>query len=146
MDLGEQLAHDCAVSQMALAPDEGMKTFLAGQAKQEARHAVAFQWAIRWLSTRTRQAPLISKHMNQYRQLLMAAIERQDFAESLLAEQIILEGLGEAILQRLETGLANRNAPCRDYAGFSSIKRRPTTPLAFVLWNGWRLTWCALST
>ena len=54
---------------------------------------------------------LISKHMNQYRQLVEAAIVRQDFAETLLAEQIILEGLGEAILKKIELGLVKRGAP-----------------------------------
>jgi len=111
MDLGEQLAHDCAKAQAELAPNNSMQTFLDSQARQEGRHALIFQWAIRWLTPRTTRPPLVSKHMSQYRQLLMVAIKEQNFAESLLAEQIILEGLGEAILGRLETGLANRKAP-----------------------------------
>lgn len=111
LDLGEQLAHDCAKAQVALASDTRMQTFLAGQAKQEGRHALAFQWTIRWLSPRTPRSPLISLHMTQYRRLLMAAVEQRDFAGSLIGEQIILEGLGEAILQRMETGLTKRKAP-----------------------------------
>ena len=39
MELGEQLAHDCAQTQCALAPERGMQTFLAGQARQEGYHA-----------------------------------------------------------------------------------------------------------
>jgi hypothetical protein len=39
------------------------------------------------------------------------ALRRRDFAETLMGEQIILEGLGEAILARIEEGLAKRNAP-----------------------------------
>ena len=35
MELGEQLAHDCAQTQCALVPERGMQTFLAGQARQE---------------------------------------------------------------------------------------------------------------
>lgn len=111
MVLGEQLAHDCAKSQVTLAREPAMQTFLAGQGRQEGRHALIFQWAIRCLTPRAPQSALISEQMNQYRRLLMAAIERQDFAESLLAEQLILEGLGEAILQRLEAGLLKRKAP-----------------------------------
>jgi hypothetical protein len=111
MVLGEQLAHDCAKSQVTLAREPGAKTFLAGQSKQEGRHAVVFQWAIHWLAPRAARSALMAKQMNHYRGLLLAAIERGDFAESLLAEQIILEGLGEAILQRLEAGLRKRNAP-----------------------------------
>ena len=114
MELGEQLAHDCAQTQCALAPERGMQTFLAGQARQEGYHAIAFQGAIRWLTPKTHQPSPVSDHMNQYRKLLEAAIARQDFVETLLAEQIILEGLGEAILKKLEAGLVKRGAPfCR---------------------------------
>lgn len=111
LDLGEQLAHDCANAQVELVSDHRMKVFLAGQAKQEGRHALAFQLAIRWLSPRAMNSPLVSGHMNRYRHLIMGAVERRNFPESLLGEQIILEGLGEAILQRMETGLAKRKAP-----------------------------------
>lgn len=111
MVLGEQLAHDCVTSQVTLAREPGAQTFLAGQSRQEGRHAVVFQWAIHWLTPRAPRSALIFEQMNRYRRLLMAAIERRDFAESLLAEQIILEGLGEAILQRLEAGLKKRRAP-----------------------------------
>jgi len=111
LDLGEQLAHDCANAQVELVSDHRMKAFLAGQAKQEGRHALAFQLAIRWLTPRASHSPPVSRHMNHYRHLIMAAVERRNFPESLLGEQIILEGLGEAILQRMETGLAKRKAP-----------------------------------
>ena len=101
MELGEQLAHDCAQMQCALATERGMQTFLLGQARQEGYHALAFQGAIRWLTPKSSQSSSISNHMNQYRQLVEEAIVRQDFAETLLAEQIILEGLGEAILKKI---------------------------------------------
>ncbi|MDR4459569.1 MAG: ferritin-like domain-containing protein [Nitrospirales bacterium] len=113
MVLGEQLAHDCAKAQATLVRGPGLQRFLASQAKQEGRHAVVFQWAIQWLAPRGPQSLVISHQMNQYRRLLMTALTRGDVAESLLAEQIILEGLGQAILQRLETGLAKRKAPFR---------------------------------
>ncbi|MBA3964230.1 MAG: long-chain fatty aldehyde decarbonylase [Nitrospirales bacterium] len=113
MVLGEQLAHDCAKGQATLVREPGMQRFLAGQAKQEGRHAVVFQWAIRWLAPRGPQSLVISDQMNQYRRLLTSALTRGDVVESLLAEQIILEGLGQAILQRLETGLLKRDAPFR---------------------------------
>ncbi len=113
MVLGEQLAHDCAKAQATLVREPGLQRFLAGQAKQEGRHALVFQWAIRWLAPRGPQSLVISHQMNQYRRLLMTALTRGDVAESLLAEQIILEGLGQAILQRLETGLLKRDAPFR---------------------------------
>ncbi len=111
MVMGEQLAHDCARAQCALTPEPSMQTFLAGQARQEAYHAIVFQGAIRWLTPRSYPTSYISIHLNHYRQLLEAAITRQDFAETLIAEQIILEGLGEAILKKLEAGLIKRGAP-----------------------------------
>lgn len=113
MVLGEQLAHDCANAQATLVREPTMQTFLVGQAKQEGRHALIFQWAIRCLAPRGPQSLVISGQMNQYRRLIMSALTRGDVVESLLAEQIILEGLGQAILQRLETGLLKRNAPFR---------------------------------
>ncbi len=113
MVLGEQMAHDCARAQIHMAPENSMKTFLASQARQERSHAVIFQWAIRCLTSHSPAQSLITERMQPYRQLLEDAIQRQDYAETLLAEQIILEGLGEAILKKLETGLVKRGAPFR---------------------------------
>jgi len=113
MVLGEQLAHDCAQAQVSLTPERGIQTFLAGQSRQEGYHALAFQGAIRWLTPHAKHPSPMSEHMNTYRGLLEAALARKDFAETLLAEQIILEGLGEAILKRMEVGLVKRGAPFR---------------------------------
>ncbi len=113
MELGEHLAHDCAQAQSRLATEPGMQTFLAGQARQEGHHAFVFHGAIRWLAPKTTQPSEIATHMNDYRHLVEAAINRADFAESLVAEQIILEGLGEAILNKIEVGLVKRGAPFR---------------------------------
>ena len=111
MVLGEQLAHDCAEAQVTIAPDHRMKTFLVGQARQEGYHAFIFQGAIRWLTPHPGHPSPMSEHMNAYRDLLEAAITRQDFAETIIGEQIILEGLGETILKRIEAGLVKRGAP-----------------------------------
>jgi hypothetical protein len=48
--------------------------------------------------------------LERYRALIEEAIRRGDWAETLLAEQVILEGLGEAILTRIEQGLMKRGA------------------------------------
>ena len=111
MMLGERLAHDCAKTQISLAPARGMQTFLASQARQEGYHAIAFQGAIRWITPRLLHSPPISEHMNTYREVLKDAIDRQDFAETLVAEQVILEGLGGTILKKIEAGLVKRGAP-----------------------------------
>lgn len=111
IELGEQIAHDCAKAQVSLAPDPRMQKFLLGQARQEGFHAVSFKWAIGWLSPRQVGAVPFMKPLEQYRQRLNAAIQRKDFVESLLAEQIILEGLGEVMLKKIDAGLVKRNAP-----------------------------------
>ncbi len=111
IERGEHLAHDCAQAQAALASESGMQKFLLGQARQERFHAVSFKWAIGWLAPRhVGEVPFL-KPFDQYGQRLQAALQREDFAESLLAEQIILEGLGEALLKKIEAGLIKRKAP-----------------------------------
>jgi hypothetical protein len=108
---GEYLASDCARAQAQLAPDSGMRRFLRSQARQESYHAIVFQSNIAWLAPRHLGTCPLLPPLGQYRVLIEDAIRRGDLAETLMAEQIILEGLGEAILVRIEEGLAKRNAP-----------------------------------
>ena len=110
LEHGERLAHDCAQAQAALAPEPRMRRFLQRQARQEAYHAVVFQGAIAWLTPRHLGTCPLLPPLERYRALLEAAIRERNFAETLMAEQIILEGLGEAILTRIEYGLAKRKA------------------------------------
>jgi hypothetical protein len=108
---GERMAYECAQTQAALAADQGMRRFLLGQAKQEAMHAVVFQGAIAWLAPRhLGDAPFLPA-LEDYRGLLNEALARRDLLETFLAEQVVLEGLGEAILTRIEQGLVKRAAP-----------------------------------
>jgi hypothetical protein len=111
LEHGEQLAHDCARAQAALAPDPRMRKFLLTQARQEAYHALVFQGAIAWLAPRHLGGCPLLLPLERYRGLLEDAIRHGRFGETLMAEQIILEGLGEAILSRIEFGLAKRQAP-----------------------------------
>ncbi len=111
MVLGERLAHECAKTQREITPDKGIKTFLTSQARQEHSHAIIFEWAIRWLTPREPDRLTIAKQMAPYRQRLEGALQEKNLAETLLAEQIILEGMGEAILKKLEAGLVKRGAP-----------------------------------
>lgn len=111
LEYGERLAHDCARAQAVLAPERGMQRFLASQARQEAAHAWVFQGAIAWLAPKHLGDSPFLPALERYRALLDAALQRRDFPETLMAEQIVLEGLGEAILARIEEGLAKRSAP-----------------------------------
>ena len=111
LEYGERMANECANAQAALAPDSGSRRFLLNQARQEAMHAVVFQGAIAWLAPRhLGDAPFLPA-LEEYRRILNDALARQDLLETFLAEQVILEGLGEAILTRIEEGLAKRAAP-----------------------------------
>lgn len=111
LERGERLAHECAGRQALLASDSGSRRFLVGQARQEAGHALVFQGAIAWLAPKhLGDAPFLPP-LETYRKMLDNALDRQDLLETLLAEQVILEGLGEAILTRIEEGLAKRAAP-----------------------------------
>lgn len=114
LEAGERLAHDCAARQARLMAQRGsacdVRT-LFRQSRQEYGHAVIFSGARRWLGTRHRTPSRLLPAFEAYRRRIDDALQRQDVTESLLAEQIILEGLGHAILSRMELGLAKRRAP-----------------------------------
>jgi len=110
LEHGERLAGECAKAQAALAPESGSCRFLLSQARQEAAHAMVFQGAIAWLAPKPLgEAPFLPA-LEEYRRILNDALGREDLLETLLAEQVILEGLGKAILTRIEEGLAKRAA------------------------------------
>jgi hypothetical protein len=110
---GERLANACARAQASLVTDPRERAFLLGQARQEAIHAMVFQTAIAWLAPRYLGNEPVLAPLQEYRKRIFDALSRQDVIESLLAEQVILEGLGEALLNRIESGLVRRAAPFR---------------------------------
>jgi rubrerythrin len=110
VEYGERLAHDCAAAQARLVGTPKAARFLERQARQEAMHAKVFQAAILWLAPRQVGSCPLLPPLERYRTLLDAAMARGDLIESLLAEQVLLEGLGEAILERIEVGLEKRRA------------------------------------
>ncbi|HEV8328396.1 MAG TPA: hypothetical protein VGQ08_13025 [Nitrospiraceae bacterium] len=111
LEHGERLANECAKAQAALAPDSGSRRFLISQARQEAAHALVFQGAIAWIAPGHLGDTPFLPALEEYRRILNDALVRKDLLETFLAEQVILEGLGEAILTRIEEGLAKRTAP-----------------------------------
>ena len=111
LEMGEHLAHDCAKQQATLAPDERARRFLRGQARQESFHAMLFHRVANWLSSGHMNTPKPQKALTSYRARIHEACSRKDFLETILAEQVILESLGEAILRRVEFGMSKRNAP-----------------------------------
>jgi hypothetical protein len=111
LEYGERIAQGCASGQAAEIDDVHAERFLRGQARQEAMHAYVFQGAIAWLAPRHLGDVPFLPALEAYRLKLEDALARGDLYETFLAEQIILEGLGEAILNRIEAGLAKREAP-----------------------------------
>lgn len=111
LEHGEGMAHDCAKAQAALSGDSGTRRFLLSQARQEAMHARVFRGAIAWLAPKhLRDTPFLPA-LEEYRRILNDALARRDLMETFLAEQVVLEGLGEAVLTRIEHGLVKRAAP-----------------------------------
>lgn len=111
LEHGERMAHDCAQTQAALSDDPKTRRFLLSQAKQEAMHARVFQGAIAWLAPKHLRDTPVLPALEEYRRMLNDALACRDLTETFLAEQVVLEGLGEAILSRIEQGLAKRAAP-----------------------------------
>jgi hypothetical protein len=132
---GEYLASHCARAQAQLALDPGMRRFLRSQARQESYHAIVFQANIAWLAPRHLGGCPLLPPLARYRTLIEDAIRRGDFAETLMGEQIILEGLGEAILERIEEGLAKRTPPSSAF-GACYYNKKKRTAAGAARWNG----------
>jgi len=88
-----------------------MSRFLQGQARQEAFHATLFHCATACIAPRHQRRNKYFPPLTEYRATINRAISRKDFLETILAEQVILECLGEATLHKLELGLKKRDAP-----------------------------------
>jgi hypothetical protein len=106
--LGEQLSRDCARGQAKLAPDKAMRRFLLMQARQETFHKRLFEGAILYLAPRGIHRPPSLAPLTKYRQLIEQALHEGNLAETLLAQQVLLEGLGEVLLDRIDQGMTDR--------------------------------------
>ncbi len=115
--LGERLAHDCARAQAALVTEPAMHRFFLTQARQEGFHTKVFHQGILWLTPKgTRHAPPLAP-MNRYRMLIEKALHNGELADTLLAQQVILERMGEVILERISDGMTRRGL------GFTRLRR-----------------------
>lgn len=111
LEHGERMAQDCAARQARLTTESGTRRFLTAQSRQESMHAYVFQGAIAWLAPRHLGDTPVLPALEEYRRILDDALQNGELLDTFLAEQVILEGLGEAILTRIEAGLAKRQAP-----------------------------------
>jgi len=115
--LGEQVAHNCALKQANYTNHKGSRKFLLSQARQENYHRVLFDKAVLTLTPRGAKPTLATKPMLKYQALLDDAIAKNQYAETLLGQQVILEGLGEVVLENIDKGMSNR------MFGFKKIRR-----------------------
>jgi len=115
---GECVAANIAEQQVHLAPDIRARQFLARQARQERFHADVFARAQRWLDRGRSGSASILAPMVQYESLAEASLARADFDESLIALQVILEGLGHVVLTNIDAGLSRRGL------GFARLRRQ----------------------
>lgn len=115
--LGEQLAGDMAARQAARAPAPKLGRFLQTQARQEAFHAVVFQGVIHWLAPRGLRMSPRHLSMERYRGLMESALARDDLTESLLALQVLLEAMGDVVLEAIDAGIERRGL------GFRRLRR-----------------------
>ena len=103
---GEVVAEHVARRQ-SKQTDGRARVFLRGQARQEAFHAHVFTGAIRVLRPKG-AASNCEREMARYRQLLDDALDRGDFAETLVGQQVVLEALGEVLLTAIDQGIERR--------------------------------------
>lgn len=106
---GERLAETCAMRQAALTPQVGMKRFLRAQSRQEALHASVFEKAATWLAPARKSTQPELAAMQRYRAEIDAALNAGDLGETLIAQQVILEGLGEVVLRNIAAGIVRRH-------------------------------------
>ena len=115
--LGEQVAHDCARAQTKIVTDSAMRRFLRAQVRQEAFHTKVFECGVLWLVPRgIRRCPALAP-MNAYRRRLEETLGDGNFAETLLAQQVLLEGLGDVVFNRINQGMTDRGL------GFTRLRR-----------------------
>ena len=115
--LGERLAEEGANRQVRLTSRPDMQRFFRQQAAQERLHRIVFENASAFL------APRGNAHMHrfesfvQFERLMQSACKRQDLPETLLAQQVVLEGLGDVVLERIDEGMTERGM------SFSALRR-----------------------
>jgi len=112
---GERVAQTGAMRQARIAPSVRAARFLRSQARHEALHARIFDVAALALG-----APVLCLPACPYAAFdtrLAADAGRGDYPATLVGTQLVLEALGEILLERLEIGLVKHGA------GFVRLRR-----------------------
>ena len=126
-------ANECAKAQAALAMDSGFLMLSPQSGSTRSCACFGVSALIAWLAPRhLGDAPFLPA-IEEYRRILNAALARQDLLDTLLAEQVILEGLGEVILTRIEEGLIKRAAPFGPSATDLTSTRRSSSRIRLAM-------------
>ncbi|MEO5764019.1 MAG: hypothetical protein ABIR52_01815 [Casimicrobiaceae bacterium] len=112
---GERVAQRATALQAALAPDAHALRFHRTQARHEALHARVFDVFARSLGVPPLAFP--DDPYARYLRHVAEACGRGDYPETLIGTQVVLEALGDALLERLDAGLTRRGA------GFGRLRR-----------------------
>lgn len=102
---GERVAMAGARGQARIAPTRTARRFLIRQSRQEAFHARLFTHAACLLDDSAPEPDDIPLPLMRVRKSLADAIVRSAYVEAVLIQHIALEGLGNAVLQRLDEEL-----------------------------------------
>ncbi len=101
--LGERVAQHSAARQARLAPSARAARFFRAQARHEALHAQVFDFAASSLGAAALTLDPCPYHA--YDAQLAVAAQRGDYAGTVVGTQLVLEALGEILLDRLDAGL-----------------------------------------
>ena len=112
----EQIAARCASRQVVLAPNEKMRKFFTTQASQERQHTFIFDKASRWIRPRGYKQKTYAGLL-KFESKLSNALDRKDLAESIVAQQLLFEALGEITLEKVSSGIEDRGF------GFKRIRK-----------------------
>jgi hypothetical protein len=110
---GERIAMDGARMQAKISRDPQVKKFLIRQSRHEQFHAFVFAWAADVVASAINASvPVpVPPVMALWRQQIVEATRHEQLAESLLIQQVYLEGLGHIVLQQLDNDLAIAGNP-----------------------------------
>ncbi|MGH8750093.1 MAG: hypothetical protein ACREUV_00135 [Burkholderiales bacterium] len=109
--LGERLAQDCARRQSDFALDPKMRRFLKRQAQQEAFHALVLEGAGVVMDSRRNTATPLIHALQAYDARLESDLDARRLASSLLGMQVILEGIGAVVLEKMDLSLSTQHSP-----------------------------------
>ncbi|MGH8710032.1 MAG: hypothetical protein ACREVA_01745 [Burkholderiales bacterium] len=109
--LGERLAQDCARRQVVFAADPKMRHFLTRQSQQEAFHALVLNGAGAVLDSKRNAATPLIQALQAYGARLESDLDARRLAPSLLGMQVMLEGIGAVVLEKMDMNLSELHSP-----------------------------------